>query len=106
MDKSSRIAAPPASIAERVFQVVAEEAEQPREVIDRGTNLGGEIFDSLGLVELIMALEDEFEIVIPDEATDGITTVGDLVDAVESRVAAREGTADAARTDRPAAPGS
>ena len=36
--------------------------------------------DSLDLVELIMALEDEFEVEIPDNAAEKITTVGDVVE--------------------------
>jgi acyl carrier protein len=41
--------------------------------------------DSLGFVELLMELEDEFGIVIPDEANPDLRTVGDLVRFVESR---------------------
>jgi acyl carrier protein len=105
MDNSSATV-PAASVAERVFQIVAEEAEQPREAIDRETNLGGDVFDSLGVVELIMALEDEFEISIPDDDAEQIHTVGQLIDAIESRLAAatREGTSDAAGGDRHAPP--
>ena len=40
--------------------------------------------DSLDIVELIMALEEEFEIEIPDAAAEKITTVGDAVEYVKS----------------------
>ena len=40
--------------------------------------------DSLDLVELIMALEDEFEIEIPDNAAEQISTVKDVVDYIEN----------------------
>ena len=40
--------------------------------------------DSLDIVELIMAFEEEFNIEIPDEAAEKIKTVQDLVDYVES----------------------
>lgn len=40
--------------------------------------------DSLDLVELIMALEDEFEVEIPDNAAEKITTVGDVVEYIKT----------------------
>jgi len=42
--------------------------------------------DSLGVVELLMALEDNFDVKIPDEEAEKITTVGEAVDIVESKV--------------------
>jgi len=38
--------------------------------------------DSLGVVELLMALEDSFGVKIPDEEAENITTVGEAVDVV------------------------
>ncbi|MGE5329540.1 MAG: acyl carrier protein [Deltaproteobacteria bacterium] len=40
--------------------------------------------DSLDIVELIMALEEEFDLEIPDEEAEKITTVGDVVDYIKS----------------------
>ncbi|HUT21237.1 MAG TPA: acyl carrier protein [Anaerolineae bacterium] len=42
--------------------------------------------DSLDLVELLMAFEDEFGAAIPDEDVKQINTVGDAVDYIEKRV--------------------
>ena len=39
--------------------------------------------DSLDVVDLLMSIEDEFELEIPDEETDNIKTVGDLVQYIE-----------------------
>ncbi|TDT61609.1 acyl carrier protein [Fonticella tunisiensis] len=39
--------------------------------------------DSLDIVELIMALEEEFDIEIPDEEAEKIQTVGDVVDYIK-----------------------
>ena len=44
-------------------------------------------FDSLDTVELVMALEEAFDIEIPDEAAEGITTVGDAVKYIEDKQA-------------------
>ena len=42
--------------------------------------------DSLGVVELLMALEDNFGVKIPDEEAEQITTVGEAVDLVEQKL--------------------
>ncbi len=42
--------------------------------------------DSLGVVELLMALEDNFGVKIPDEEAEQITTVGEAVDLVEAKL--------------------
>lgn len=44
--------------------------------------------DSLDTVELVMALEEEFDIEIPDEAAEKITTVQEAVDYINNKVAA------------------
>jgi acyl carrier protein len=43
--------------------------------------------DSLGVVELLMALEDEFGVKIPDEEAEEIATVGEAVDIVVAKLA-------------------
>lgn len=43
--------------------------------------------DSLGVVELLMAMEDEFGVKIPDEEAEQIGTVGQAIDLVESKLA-------------------
>ena len=40
--------------------------------------------DSLDVVDLVMSLEEEFDIEIPDEAVEGIKTVGDIVKVIEA----------------------
>jgi acyl carrier protein len=47
--------------------------------------------DSLDLVELAMALEEELSLEIPDEELEGIRTVGDAVDFIAERVSAVDG---------------
>ena len=42
--------------------------------------------DSLGVVELLMALEDNFGVKIPDEEAEQIRTVGEAVDLVEKKL--------------------
>ena len=43
--------------------------------------------DSLDIVELIMALEEEFDIEIPDSDAEKVVTVGDVVESIQDHVA-------------------
>lgn len=42
--------------------------------------------DSLDVVDLVMTLEEEFDMEIPDEDVEGMKTVGDIVSYIESKV--------------------
>ncbi len=42
--------------------------------------------DSLDIVEIVMAIEEEFDIKIPDDAAENITTVGDAVEQIKKVV--------------------
>lgn len=44
--------------------------------------------DSLGVVELLMALEDEFGVRIPDDEAENITTVGEAIEMVVAKLSA------------------
>lgn len=73
----------------RVKKVTVEElGVKDEEVVDTASfteDLGA---DSLDVVELVMALEDEFSIDIPDEEVGEIKTVGDAVRYIEKKAAA------------------
>ena len=76
-----------AEIIEKVQEVIAEKLSvEPAEVtLDKSFNdLGA---DSLDTVELIMELEKEFGIQIPDEAAEKISTVGDAIAFIEENIA-------------------
>jgi acyl carrier protein len=45
--------------------------------------------DSLDLVEFVMALEEEFDITVPEEALEGVTTVGQAISLVSDKLSAR-----------------
>jgi acyl carrier protein len=42
--------------------------------------------DSLGVVELLMALEDEFDVTIPDEEAENLTTVREAIELVVAKL--------------------
>ena len=75
-----------ASIAERVKQIVTEQlGVDEDQVTDDASFMDDLGADSLDTVELVMALEEEFETEIPDEEAEKITTVQQAIDFVNSR---------------------
>ncbi len=74
------------SVAERVKSVVVEEFSVPESQVIEGATFDGDLkADSLMIVELIMSLEDEFDIEIPEDEAQGIKTVGDAVRYIEEK---------------------
>jgi len=60
-------------ITDKVISIVGEQLDVPREEITRDSSFVDDLkADSLDIVELVMALEDEFEVKIPDEDYDKI----------------------------------
>ena len=73
-----------ASVEERVIDIVCENLGVNKEQVNRSTNFIEDIgADSLDIVELVMELEEEFEITIPDEQAEKIKTVGEAIDYIE-----------------------
>ena len=70
-------------IERKVIDIVVETAHVDRAQVARDSRLF-DLTDSLGVTEIVMALEDEFESSIPDEDASNIHTVGDLLDYVKS----------------------
>jgi acyl carrier protein len=72
-----------AEALERITAVVIDQMNAtPEAVVETATFTGDLGADSLDLVEVVMALEDEFSLSIPDEALENIKTVGDAVSYV------------------------
>jgi len=73
-----------ASVQERVIDIVAEQLGVSKEQITRETSFVNDLgADSLDTVELVMELEEEFDINIPDDAAEKIQTVGQAIDYIE-----------------------
>ena len=72
-------------IFEKVKSIIAEQITVDEEEITLDTSfIDGLGADSLDLVELMITLEEEFGIMIPEEDIDKISTVGDAVEYIET----------------------
>jgi acyl carrier protein len=73
-------------ITDKVIAIVGDQLDVPKEEITRNSSFVDDLkADSLDIVELVMALEDEFEVKIPDEDYDKIKTVGNAIDYITGK---------------------
>ena len=73
------------SVEQRVIDIVAEQLGVEKDKIKPESNFVNDLgADSLDTVELVMELEEEFDISIPDDAAEKIQTVGEAVKHIES----------------------
>jgi acyl carrier protein len=67
------------NLGERIRTIVVEQlGVEPSEVTPNASILDDLGADSLDVVELVMALEEEFDIEVPDEAVESIRTISDM----------------------------
>jgi acyl carrier protein len=75
-------------IESKLNDLLVDELGIDREAIAQDAKFEEDLdVDSLGVVELLMALEDNFGVKIPDEEAEQIRTVGEAVDLVEKKLA-------------------
>ena len=73
-----------ASVQDRVIEIVSSQLGVSKENITAETSFISDLgADSLDTVALVMELEEEFEINIPDDAAEKIQTVGQAVEFIE-----------------------
>lgn len=73
------------SLEDKVIAIVSELMKVSQSSITRKTSLADLKADSLDVVELVMELEDRFEISIPDEDVEGLKTIGQIIDYVTDK---------------------
>ena len=74
------------SVEERVKKIVAEQLGTKDDIANDASFVDDLGADSLDTVELVMALEEEFECEIPDEEAEKITTVQLAIDYIEKNL--------------------
>ena len=76
-------------IFETIRKIISEQLGLDEKIISLDSNLTTDLdADSLDAVEIIMAIEDEFSIEIPDDGIEDLVTIHDLVEYIESSVQA------------------
>jgi acyl carrier protein len=74
------------SVEKKVKGIISDQLEVAVEKLSMETTFEDIDADSLDIVELVMALEEEFDLEISDQEIENIKTVGDIVKFIESKV--------------------
>lgn len=74
---------------DRVIKIISEQLElDPNKELTESTSVVDDLgADSLEVIELIMKMEEEFGVELPEEETTKLKTVGDIVKAIEAKLA-------------------
>ena len=76
-----------ADIEGKVIQIVSEQMSVDRKEVSRDTSFVNDLnADSLDTVELVMELEDEFDLTIPDEEAEKLRTVGEAISYIQQHI--------------------
>ena len=71
------------AVEDKMIDIIVEQLSVDREKVVSGASFVDDLgADSLDLVELIMAMEEEFDVEIPDEAAEKIVSVQNAIDFV------------------------
>ena len=74
-------------VYDKVKAVIVEQLGVSEEEVNREASFTDDLgADSLDTVELVMALEEEFETEIPDEKSEKITTIQEAIDFIEANI--------------------
>ncbi len=72
-------------VLEKVKKILSEQFDVEEEKITADTSIINDLgADSLDVVDLLMSIEDEFEVEVPDDEIENIKTVEDLVKYIEN----------------------
>ncbi len=74
-------------VFEKVRQIICDQLDLEEDVVTMEASILDDLgADSLDVVDLVMSLEEEFDIEIPDEQVENIKSVGDIVKYIEAEV--------------------
>lgn len=74
-------------VLEKMKEILAEQLDADISTITPETDIADDLgADSLDVVEMLMTIEDEFEIEIPDEKIESLKTVGQVVEYIQEQI--------------------
>lgn len=74
-------------VFEKIRSILSEQLDIEEGTITMESSIAEDLgADSMDVVDLIMSIEDEFEIEVPDDKIESIKTVGDVVNYIESAI--------------------
>ncbi len=77
------------AVEDRIAELIVEQLGVSRdEVVPEASFIDDLGADSLDIVELVMAMEEEFDVEIPDDDAEKIQTIGDAVSYLKEKLAA------------------
>ncbi len=72
-------------VFDKVRAIICEQLDIDEDSVTMDSNIMDDLdADSLDVVDIVMSLQDEFDVEIPDEEVENISTVGDLVKFLEA----------------------
>lgn len=72
-------------VFEKIRAILCEQLDVEESTVTMESNIAEDLgADSLDVVDLIMSIEDEFDLEVPDEQIENIKTVGDVVNYIEN----------------------
>ena len=75
-------------VFEKVRAIICDQLSVEEDMVTMDTNMMKDLeADSLDAVEIVMAIEEEFDIEIPDEEAEAFAEVADLVKYIEEQIA-------------------
>ena len=75
-------------VLEKITRILSEQFDVEEDSITPNSSLADDLgADSLDVVDLLMSIEDEFEVEIPDSEVENLKTVGSLVKYIEGHTA-------------------
>ena len=73
-------------VFDKVKELISKQLDVKADDITEASNIQDDLgADSLDVVDLVMALEDEFDVEIPEDQVENIKTVGDIVKFIEDK---------------------
>ncbi|MGI6280467.1 MAG: acyl carrier protein [Acutalibacteraceae bacterium] len=74
-------------VFEKIVSILADQLDVDENDLTMETNIVKDLdADSLDVVELLMTIEDEFDVEIPDEEIENIKTIGDLTEYIQNHM--------------------